>query len=60
MMANLAWDTWFRLVAWLIVGFIIYFGYGIHHSRLNQPSTQLTFDTLKEEESVQEMVPLEE
>lgn len=64
-MANLAWDTWLRLVIWLIIGFFIYFGYGIHNSRLNKQQTQ-SFNALKEEEETiekkeeEEMVALEE
>lgn len=33
-MSGLPVDTWFRLIAWLIVGFVIYFGYSVKHSRL--------------------------
>lgn len=33
MMIHLAWITWVRLVIWMAIGFAIYFGYGIHHSK---------------------------
>jgi APA family basic amino acid/polyamine antiporter len=36
MMAGLPGDTWIRLVVWLIVGFVIYFAYSRHHSRVRQ------------------------
>ena len=33
-MKGLPGDTWLRLVIWLIIGFAVYFGYGMRHSRL--------------------------
>jgi APA family basic amino acid/polyamine antiporter len=40
-MSGLPRDTWYRLFIWLIVGFFIYFGYGIKRSRLQQTKTGL-------------------
>lgn len=34
MMASLPGDTWLRLIIWLAVGFIIYFGYSAKNSKL--------------------------
>lgn len=35
MMVFLPGDTWLRLIIWLAIGFIIYFGYSIKKSKLN-------------------------
>ena len=32
MIFGLGWPNWARLMAWLAIGFIIYFAYSIHHS----------------------------
>src|SRR5579871_4147573 len=34
MMYKLGWVNWARLFGWLIIGLIVYFGYGRHHSRV--------------------------
>jgi APA family basic amino acid/polyamine antiporter len=34
LMAGLPVDTWVRLFVWLLIGFLIYFGYGVKHSQL--------------------------
>ena len=34
MMLSLPFDTWLRLIIWLIVGMFVYFFYGRHHSRV--------------------------
>ncbi|AZZ42568.1 amino acid permease [Acidipropionibacterium jensenii] len=34
LMSNLAVETWLRFVVWLLLGFVIYFGYSYLHSRV--------------------------
>jgi APA family basic amino acid/polyamine antiporter len=34
MMVSLGHETWIRLVVWLVVGFVVYFGYARKHSRV--------------------------
>lgn len=36
MMTSLDVHTWIRLIVWLLIGFVIYFTYSRHHSRLNR------------------------
>ena len=33
MMAALPWDTWLRLVVWLLIGVVVYFRYSVKHSK---------------------------
>ncbi|MBB6628636.1 amino acid permease [Nocardioides sp. KIGAM211] len=37
LMASLAVDTWIRFLVWLVIGLVVYFGYGRTHSVLNRP-----------------------
>jgi len=36
MIYGLEWKNWLRLVGWLVIGLIIYFGYSRRHSKLRQ------------------------
>lgn len=40
MMYKLGWVNWARLIGWLIIGLIVYFTYGRHHSRLQNRSAR--------------------
>src|SRR5881392_185943 len=34
LMVSLPWTTWRRLIIWFVVGIVIYFAYGVSHSKL--------------------------
>lgn len=42
LMASLPFDTWLRLIIWLVIGLVIYFSYGRHHSRVQQAQEAAT------------------
>ncbi|MSR46379.1 MAG: amino acid permease [Planctomycetes bacterium] len=37
MIYGLGKENWMRLLGWLAIGFVVYFGYSIRHSKLNRP-----------------------
>jgi APA family basic amino acid/polyamine antiporter len=41
MIYGLGWTNWMRLIVWLAIGMIFYFGYGKNHSRLNAPPPEM-------------------
>jgi APA family basic amino acid/polyamine antiporter len=36
MMYKLGWVNWARLIIWLVIGMVVYFSYGIKHSRVQR------------------------
>ncbi len=40
MMISLPFDTWLRLIAWMTLGVIIYFGYSIKHSKIGREQSK--------------------
>jgi APA family basic amino acid/polyamine antiporter len=40
MMLKLGWINWARLIGWLIIGMFVYFGYGRHHSRVQNAAPE--------------------
>jgi len=41
MIYGLGWTNWMRLIVWLIIGLVLYFSYGKHHSRINAPPPEM-------------------
>lgn len=37
MMYKLGWVNWARLIIWLVIGLVVYFTYGRHHSKVSNP-----------------------
>src|SRR3954471_3222935 len=41
MIYGLGWTNWLRLLIWLLIGFVFYFGYGKSHSRISAPPPEM-------------------
>lgn len=55
MMVFLPGDTWIRLIVWLIIGLVIYFGYSRHHSKLQQGQVVLPVDPERPKEPFEQV-----
>ncbi|WDF54519.1 amino acid permease [Mucilaginibacter sp. KACC 22063] len=44
MIVSEGWENWARLIVWLIIGFIVYFGYSIKHSHVRKGTTEIPND----------------
>jgi len=46
MIASEGWENWARLIVWLLIGFVIYFGYSVKRSHVRkgvvEPATEPT------------------
>jgi APA family basic amino acid/polyamine antiporter len=40
LMSALPWPTWRRLLIWFVIGMLVYFAYGVRHSRLAKPAVR--------------------
>jgi APA family basic amino acid/polyamine antiporter len=41
LMASLPWATWRRLIIWMAIGIVVYFTYGVRHSRVRQEAARV-------------------
>ena len=49
MIFGLGWTNWARLIGWLLIGLVIYFGYSQKHSKLRNPDRTFDIDQKKPE-----------
>jgi APA family basic amino acid/polyamine antiporter len=47
LMFSLPWENWTRLFVWMAIGLVIYFLYGMHHSRLGRDEPEQTVVTAR-------------
>ncbi|EFA86595.1 putative cationic amino acid transporter [Heterostelium album PN500] len=50
LMVSLSWETWVRLVVWLVIGLLIYVFYGQKHSRVGREAEMIDIDDKYDEE----------
>jgi APA family basic amino acid/polyamine antiporter len=44
MIYGLGWTNWARLIAWLLIGFVVYFGYSVKHSKVRHGASIVPVD----------------
>jgi len=49
MIYGLGWTNWLRLVVWLVIGLVFYFGYGRQHSKLSTSSQPAVSPAVREQ-----------
>jgi len=49
MIYGLGWTNWLRLIVWLVIGLVFYFGYGRQHSKLSTSSQPVVSPAVREQ-----------